>query len=77
MEYYAKIQTPRGKTAIQFFTEGRLMDHYLSKGMRIYACEEGKEPSEKDLLIATPEDGYLVERPELPESERTRREDEE
>lgn len=75
MEYYAKVETPSGKMTIRFLTESSQMDHYLSKGARIYACEEGKELSENDVLIATPKDGYLVEKPELPMSDSTRRND--
>lgn len=37
------------------------MDKYLDKGCDIYIEEDGK-----DTLIATPKDGYLVEKPIFP-----------
>lgn len=39
------------------------MDTYLSHGARIYALES--VTSEERTLIATPEDGYLTEKPIL------------
>lgn len=42
------------------------MDYYLSKGASIY-----REDGSIETLIATPENGYLIERPTFPEKQST------
>ena len=75
MEYYAIHEDRKGHDTIYYLISSEEMDHYLGKGLKIYACQEGKDPGEGDQLIATPEDGYLVERPVFPVTESSRRND--
>ena len=46
-----------------FLSTTEQMDRYLQMGCSIY-----KRVDEQDTLIATPQDGYLIEKPILPES---------
>lgn len=60
MEYLAKSKD--GKSAI-FLTIDTQMDMYLEKNCDIYQYDDNG----KEKLIATPEDGFLIERPVFPE----------
>lgn len=53
INYFAK----KGNTGI-YLAESSQMDKMLAKGFDIYANDDGDE-----VLIATPDDGYLGERP--------------
>lgn len=46
-----------------FIAKDSDMDEFLAKGARIYAKEEIL--SDEKILIATPEDGFLVARPTI------------
>lgn len=46
-----------------FLSRDEQMEQYLEKGAEIYREENGAET-----LIATPQNGFLVERPTFPES---------
>ena len=48
-----------------YLSSSEQMDHYLQNGFHIYEEEYGKDDL-KRTLIATPKDGFLYERPELP-----------
>jgi len=45
-----------------YLSSSEQMDQYLGRGASIYQEEDGVQT-----LIATPEDGYLVERPVFPQ----------
>ena len=47
-----------------YLSRDEQMDYYLNKGASIYKEEDGVET-----LIATPENGYLIERPTFPEKQ--------
>lgn len=57
-DYAAKA--PDGTTGT-FLSVDTQMDHYLKYGWSIFQIEDGEET-----LIATPETGFLVERPVFP-----------
>lgn len=60
-EYFAKSRSePLGI----FLTKDQQMEKYLQEGWDIYETENGNEK-----LIATPEKGFLTERPSFPSSE--------
>ena len=63
MEYLAK--TKDGKDAF-FLSRDTQMEKFLNLGFNIYANESDNS---EDILIATPEDGFLVDRPTFPVAE--------
>ena len=63
MEYLAK--TKDGKDAF-FLSRDTQMEKFLNLGFNIYASESDDK---EDVLIATPEDGFLTERPTFPTPE--------
>lgn len=58
MGYMAVYEEARTSTSL---TKDSQMDEHLSKGANIYKVE-----GEEATLIATPQDGFLVERPVFP-----------
>lgn len=66
-EYFAQY-TSEEETTIVFLTSGGQMDKYLELGCSIYEVDEEGEQT----LIATPEDGFLVDRPVFPVKETVR-----
>ena len=63
MEYLAK--TKDGKDAF-FLSKDTQMEKFMSMGFNIYASESDDT---EDILIATPEEGFLVDRPTFPVAE--------
>lgn len=62
--YYAEGTGKKGADSIGvFLSTTEQMDRYLKKGYTIYEYEN----EERKGAIATPEEGYLVEKPILPE----------
>lgn len=59
MKKYTAID-PKYKQGV-FLTSDEQMDKYLNLGCEIHEIEDGIEKT-----IATPEEGFLVERPEFP-----------
>lgn len=64
MEYLAKSKD--GKSAI-FLSVDVQMDMYLERNCNIYQ----RDDNGVEKLIATPEDGFLIERPVFPEKKNT------
>lgn len=59
MEYIAVYED--AKTSVSL-TRDSQMDEHLTRGANIYAVDDTEEAT----LIATPKDGFLVERPVFP-----------
>jgi len=59
-QYMAKLGSGKGSVGV-YLSNSNMFDKYLGYGADIYEIEDGKET-----LIATPKDGFLVERPVFP-----------
>ena len=64
MDYLAVFEKDGAKSSI-YLTRDSQIEEFLAQGAEIYRGEDGEDIDDME-LIATPEDGLLIERPVFP-----------